>query len=88
MYETVVWQCFRNKKGPASCSPRGHRRRCHCHCLCSSQAAVSPENATEFSAIVPTLYVSISFVQILMSIVRAYCKYQGAICMREDAANA
>ena len=88
MYETVVWLCFRKERGPASCSRRGHHRRSQCHCLGPSQAAVSPENATEFSAIVFTFYVSISFVQILMSIVRAYCKYQGAICMREDAANA
>ena len=81
MYETVVSQCFRNKRGPACCSPRGHRRRSQSHCLCPSQAAFSPEYPTKFSAIVFTFYLSISFVQILMSIVRAYYKYQRAICM-------
>ena len=69
------------KKGQACCSPRGHHRRDLSRCRLASSECPLPEKRTKFSAIVFTLNVSISFVQILRSIVRAYHKSSRTISM-------
>ena len=81
MYARALWHCFKSKKGPACCSPRGHHRRYLSRFRLSSSQRPFPEKPTKFSAIMFALYVSICFVQILRSIVRAYHKYSRTISM-------
>ena len=81
MYARAIWHCFKSKKGPACCSPRGHHRRYLSRFRLASSQRPFPEKPTKFSAIMFALYVSICFVQILRSIVRAYHKYSRTISM-------